>query len=41
MNGTRFPMLDQMPNTLDVSLLEEMSEPAHQVLSKLILNCSR
>jgi hypothetical protein len=40
MNVTPFPILDQMPSPLDVSLLEELSEPAHQVLSKLIQNCS-
>jgi hypothetical protein len=40
MNVTPFPILDQMPSPLDKSLLEELSEPAHQVLSKLIQNCS-
>lgn len=40
MNVTPFPLLDQLPCTLDTSLLEELSEPAHQVLSKLIQNCS-
>jgi hypothetical protein len=29
-----------MPSPLDKTLLEELSEPAHQVLSKLIRNCS-
>jgi hypothetical protein len=40
MNVTPFTRLDQMPSPLDKSLLEELSEPAHQVLSKLIQNCS-
>ena len=40
MNVTPFPILDQMPSTLDKTLLEELGEPAHQVLSKLIQNCS-
>jgi hypothetical protein len=40
MNFIPCPILDQMPNPLDKSLLEELSEPAHQVLSKLIQNCS-
>ncbi len=40
MNRIPCPELDQMPSTLDVQLLEESSEPAHQVLSKLIHHCS-
>jgi hypothetical protein len=40
MKVTPFPILDQMPSTLDKTLLEELGEPAHQVLSKLIQNCS-
>jgi hypothetical protein len=40
MNFIPCPDLDQMPNTLDLSLLKELDEPAHQVLSKLIQNCS-
>jgi hypothetical protein len=40
MNFTPCRYLNRMPRTLDVSQLEKSGEPAHQVISKLIHNCS-